>query len=56
MGMRGPLHAAISNLGGSQSVSRVVSSSHVQLHGAGGDLDLIRTGFVPGGHNQIRKE
>ena len=56
MGMRAPLHVAISNLGGSQSVPCVVSSSHVQLLGGCGDSDLIRTGFVPGGHNQIRKE
>ena len=42
--------------GGPSQFHCMVSSSHVQLHGAGGDLDLIRTGFVPGGHNQIRKE
>ena len=56
VGMRYPWHVSGSNLGGPSQYRCVVSSSRVQLHGAGGDSDLIRTGFVPGGHNQIRKE
>ena len=56
VGMRYPWHVSGSNLGGPSQYRCVVSSSCVQLHGAGGDSDLIRTGFVPGGHNQIRKE
>lgn len=56
VGMRDPWHVAISNLGRPSQYCCVVPSSRVQLHGGGGDSDLIRTGFVPGGHNQIRKE
>ena len=56
VGMRYPWHVSGSNLGGPSQYRCVVPSRHVQLHGAGGDSDLIRTGFVPGGHNQIRKE